>query len=114
MPMKLLARIACLSLIILAGCGKNRPEGSSAAVGAGTTVPVGGTGVAPTGGNVSLVEARKGFKTKLVKQAPPKEPVDVPPPNVFSLVKYDSPVGPLAAYLTPDPKNRSEERRVGK
>jgi acetyl esterase/lipase len=104
--------IASLSLLVLGGCGrsKDRPAGSGAAPAAGahgsTARPVNETGAGtPTAGGSSLVEARKGFHTKLVKPAPPKEPVDVPPPNVFSLIKYDSPVGPLAAYLTPDPKN---------
>jgi dipeptidyl aminopeptidase/acylaminoacyl peptidase len=34
---------------------------------------------------------------------PAGKPAPEPPPSVFRLVKYDAPVGKLAAYLTPDP-----------
>jgi acetyl esterase/lipase len=51
----------------------------------------------------SLAEARKGFQTKLPPLAVEKEPVPKPPPKVFRLLKYDAPVGKLAAFLTPDP-----------
>jgi Fe-S cluster assembly iron-binding protein IscA/alpha/beta superfamily hydrolase len=55
---------------------------------------------------VSLADARRGFKTTLRPQKKvAKSPVPVPPAGVFDLVKYDSPVGKLAAYLTPDPKD---------
>lgn len=51
-----------------------------------------------------LQEQRAGFETKIVSEplesavAPPQ-----PPPENFRTVKYPSPVGPLPAYLTPDP-----------
>jgi dipeptidyl aminopeptidase/acylaminoacyl peptidase len=54
---------------------------------------------------VSLAEARKGFQTKLPNRRDKKEPVDEPPPKIFQKIKYDSPAGKLAAYLTPDPKD---------
>ncbi len=53
----------------------------------------------------SLTEARRGFKTTLVPQQARKEPVPAPPPGLFRTVRYDSPAGKLAAYLTPDPKD---------
>jgi alpha/beta superfamily hydrolase len=53
----------------------------------------------------SLVEARKGFQTKPIIRKEEKEPVDDPPPKIFQKIKYDSPAGKLAAYLTPDPKD---------
>lgn len=53
----------------------------------------------------SLVEARKGFQSKLVRRSNSKDPVENPPENVFQLVRYDSAVGKLPAYLTPDPKD---------
>jgi len=59
----------------------------------------------PGGGALSLVEARKGFQTKIVRRASVKQPVPIPPRDVFHLVRYPSPVGQLAAYLTPDPKD---------
>jgi dipeptidyl aminopeptidase/acylaminoacyl peptidase len=51
----------------------------------------------------SLPDARKGFQTKLTAPPAGQEPVAEPPPQVFRLVQYDSSVGKLAAYLTPDP-----------
>ncbi len=51
----------------------------------------------------TLVEARAGFQTKIVKASPPKEAVDQPPAKLFHLVKYESPVGKLSSYLSPDP-----------
>ncbi len=53
----------------------------------------------------SLVEARQGFKSKLVTRKADRTPVPEPPPGVFRLVRYNSPAGKLPAYLTPDPKN---------
>src|SRR6516162_371251 len=53
----------------------------------------------------SLVDARRGFKTKLPPNQANKEPVPAPPPKLFRTVHYDSPAGKLAAYLTPDPKD---------
>ncbi len=80
-----------LTVIILAGCGRsdNPPPGT----------PPGGK---PAG---SLTEARKGFQTKLARRESAKQPVDEPPAGVFRTVRYDSPAGKLAAYLSPDPKN---------
>ena len=53
--------------------------------------------------NPTLADARRGFATKLGGQQPPAEAVPQPPPGVFRLIKYPSPVGDLSAYLTPDP-----------
>ncbi len=57
------------------------------------------------GENVSLIEARRGFKTRLVSSKLERFPVPTPPAALFSVVRYDSPVGALPAYLTPDPKD---------
>src|ERR1044072_984049 len=53
----------------------------------------------------TLPQARQGFQTKLIPNsyqadAPAEEP---PAGNRYVKVKYPSAVGPLAAYLTPDP-----------
>jgi pimeloyl-ACP methyl ester carboxylesterase len=53
----------------------------------------------------SLTEARRGFQTKLARRQSPSEPAPEPPPDIFRLVRYDSPAGKLAAYLTPDPRD---------
>ena len=57
----------------------------------------------------SLDKARVGFKTRLKAVAQePKQPVDQPPVKVFRQVEYVSPVGNLAAYLTPDPRDKKK------
>lgn len=50
-----------------------------------------------------LAEERKAFQTKLAFSPFGEEPLETPPEDVFRVVHYDSVVGPLAAYLTPDP-----------
>jgi len=55
--------------------------------------------------SVPLVEARKGFQTKLLQQGTAKEPAPEPPADVFSIVHYPAPSGNLVAYLTPEPQD---------
>jgi dipeptidyl aminopeptidase/acylaminoacyl peptidase len=77
-----------LAIFVLTGCGRD-------------------SGPAPVqpGQAASLTEARRGFQTKLVPGKSDRSPVDEPPANVFRIVRYDSPVGKLPAYLTPDPRD---------
>jgi len=79
---------AILGILLLAGCG--RQEGR---------LP------RQTDNALSLVEARRGFKTTLTGQESGKQAVPEPPPRLFRTARYDSPVGKLAAYLTPDPRD---------
>ena len=51
----------------------------------------------------TLVEARTGFKTNVVTSGDFHGPPDQPDGRTFELIKYQSPVGQLSAYLTPDP-----------
>lgn len=52
----------------------------------------------------SLLKAREGFTTKSVpSKYEPEGPATIPPANLFNLIKYTSPAGQLAAYVTPDP-----------
>jgi Fe-S cluster assembly iron-binding protein IscA len=53
----------------------------------------------------TLPDARKGFVTKLARRESANEPLDQPPAKVFRVVRYESPAGGLAAYLTPDPQD---------
>jgi dipeptidyl aminopeptidase/acylaminoacyl peptidase len=53
----------------------------------------------------SLAEARRGFKTRLLPQQAAREPVPVPPAELFRVVRYESLAGKLAAYLSPSPKD---------
>jgi acetyl esterase/lipase len=55
--------------------------------------------------SVSLVEARRGFKTTLARRESGGEAAPKPPAELFRLVRYEGPTGKLAAYLTPDPKD---------
>lgn len=51
----------------------------------------------------TLVEARKGFVTKIVRSGEPEGAPDTPQGEFFEMVRYASPVGPLAAYVTKNP-----------
>lgn len=51
----------------------------------------------------SLLEARHGFATKLTRKHSIGESVPVPPAGVLQNVTYLSPIGELAAYVTPSP-----------
>lgn len=63
-------------------------------------------GVSPASrGGGSLAEARQGFQTRLVRRESANEPVAQPPPRLFRVVQYEAPVGKLAAYLSPDPRD---------
>jgi Fe-S cluster assembly iron-binding protein IscA/pimeloyl-ACP methyl ester carboxylesterase len=55
--------------------------------------------------SISLVEARRGFKTALARRESGGSPAPEPPPDLFRIVRYDAPPGQLTAYLTPDPKD---------
>lgn len=48
----------------------------------------------------SLLEARRGFQTKLVKSLSDAEPLADPPPQLFKLVRFKGPAGQLQAYLS--------------
>jgi dipeptidyl aminopeptidase/acylaminoacyl peptidase len=58
-----------------------------------------------TSSNQKLAEARASFKTKIVRKDQPGDAPDQPPAKIFNLVQYDSAVGKLHAYLSPDPKD---------
>src|SRR5262245_50224370 len=79
--------LTLLTVLVLAGCGQNEQGGGQADKG------------------VPLAQARQGFKTRLVRQESARKPVPQPPAELFRTVRYDSPAGKLAAYLTPDPKD---------
>jgi acetyl esterase/lipase len=53
----------------------------------------------------SLVSARQGLQTKLLRQEKTQEKVAEPPGELFRIVQYDSSAGKLAAYLSPNPKD---------
>src|SRR5262245_19185581 len=78
-----------LSLALVAGCGKDSPVVDEDQEDAQRTLP----------------EARGDFKTQLVREESGDKKPPRPPPSLFRLVRYDSPVGPLAAYVGQVPKD---------
>jgi dipeptidyl aminopeptidase/acylaminoacyl peptidase len=54
----------------------------------------------PAGPTVSLAQARQGHVTKLTRQIRAEEAIEKPPTSEFSLVRYPSPAGELAAYVS--------------
>lgn len=53
----------------------------------------------------TLADARKGFRTRLIRKIRIGAKVPNPPPGLFQTVSYDSPVGQLAAYVSPSPQD---------
>lgn len=53
--------------------------------------------------SMSLVEARRGFKTIILPKGDVREPVEQAPPGIFKTIKYSAPGGELPAYISPDP-----------
>jgi acetyl esterase/lipase len=93
-----------LAIFVLAGCG---PGGRSPSEKSSSGANGGQPGEAGT-----LAEARRGFQTKLAPRGGDKEPVPQPPPRIFRTVRYESPAGKLAAYLSPDPKDGKKHPAV--
>jgi acetyl esterase/lipase len=60
----------------------------------------------------TLAEARTGFTTKILKKEHAGDPVEPPPPELFSLVHYPSSVGPLAAYVSRIPKDEEKHPAI--
>ena len=87
-----------LVLFALSGCGESSPPGPSAGANAPGPAPVSAAAPART-----LSEARKVFKSKITKQLRSGEEVEEPPKEIFTVVKYPSPAGELAAYLSAAP-----------
>lgn len=50
-----------------------------------------------------LADARQGFRTQLLPVQRARRAVQPAPADVFATIRYPSPNGPLAAYVTPDP-----------
>jgi dipeptidyl aminopeptidase/acylaminoacyl peptidase len=50
-----------------------------------------------------FIDARKGFKTNLLRKDAVRGPVDPPPPDLVDLVRYESPIGKMAAYIGKPP-----------
>jgi dienelactone hydrolase len=90
----------CVILVVLAGCSRKEETSSPASTPSGNQ------------SSGSLTDARKGFQSKLVPANADREPVPEPPPALFRTVRYESPAGKLAAYLTPDPKDGKKHQAI--
>ncbi len=47
----------------------------------------------------TLLDARAAFETKLVRSERHADPLEPPPAELFSIVHYPTPIGPMSAYL---------------
>ena len=96
--------VLILSLIIT-GC--ERPENPPATPEAGSGNPfspnLSNQNSRTSEPRQSLREAREGFVTKIVKSGEFAGAAETPRGTLFKLIQYQSPVGKLAAYVTPDP-----------
>ena len=83
-----------IAMVLIAGCDfSGWPTQTNAAQRDGQTA------------GQSLTEARRGFTTKLIKPVHESEPVAEPPRKLFRVVRYGSPAGKLAAYVSQPPKD---------
>lgn len=62
-------------------------------------------GLVVGGESGALRNARRIAKSNFQGDATPKNPPAVPPGDVFQLVKYDTPIGKMSAYVTPNPSD---------
>jgi acetyl esterase/lipase/Fe-S cluster assembly iron-binding protein IscA len=103
----MLQTLALLASITLGG----QPPATAPAPAPAPTAPA--PAVAASKG-VDLAAERAAFKSKILDSAPKGDGTapDQPPPGAFSLIKYKSPAGELAAYLTPDPKDGQQHPAI--
>lgn len=48
----------------------------------------------------NLLDARSGFSTTLVREIRDSEPMPEPPPDLFSLIQYETDLGPMNALMS--------------
>jgi alpha/beta superfamily hydrolase len=60
----------------------------------------------------SLQGSRRGFHTQLVPQKEAKQPLEKAPAALFRTVKYPSPAGALAAYISPKPSDSAKHPAI--
>jgi dipeptidyl aminopeptidase/acylaminoacyl peptidase len=96
------AAAAAIFLLTIGGCGGYKPPPMPPKNAKSQPSPAQAAVAAPAPPK-NLLDVRRGFQTKLLDQ--PRKPPEAPepPPRVFQLVKYASPAGQLAAYVSPDP-----------
>ena len=94
--------VALSAALLAAGCAQESAVPAGAAlVRSGPPANAGAAQQVPANGS-PLLAARAGHVTK-VPASPKDDAPPAPPAKLFSLVKYDAPVGKCNAYVTPDP-----------
>lgn len=101
-------RITIVVALIASAVGCREQTAQSIDAKGGSTAK---TGAMPVG-RQTLAAARRGFVTKSGPSQPPGDPAPQPPPELFQLVKYPSPVGKLSAYITPDPSDGQQQPAI--
>lgn len=89
------SRLLCacsIALLLVAGCGK-APDFSN-------------------GGKKTLAEGRQGFATKLVRQEKSRTMAPMPPPNLFRLMSYPSPLGGMSVYISAPPMDAKKHPAI--
>ena len=90
-----------LIAIFATGCGRQGAPQPAKETPAAVAQP----GAVPQAKAATLADARRAHATKFASNDGEKTPLPAPPAKLFRIVKFDSAVGKLSAYLTPDPKN---------
>ncbi len=71
-----------------------------------------GGGPRESAAQTSLLEARRGFQTKLVSRESADEPIAQPPANLFRIIKFPASVGALPAYLSVVPADGQKHSAI--
>lgn len=104
--------IVIIALGFMTACSRRR-DNATRSSSSGATNGATSAGSSPsTRAGPTLLERRKGFSTKLTKQERDGTPPAAPPSKLFRLVRYRSPAGELAAYVTPPPKEKGRRPAV--
>lgn len=63
--------------------------------------------IAQAQGDESILELRSHFKTKLVRKSQDESKIEIPPPELFSIVQFPTSLGKMSAYLS----NRDDSKQ---
>lgn len=97
-----------IAFLLCAGCDE-RAESPKPTPAAAAPAPTPAT--LPAGVS-ALAQARRGFASKMLEEHRDGTRAPRPPAGLFNLVHYESPLGPLAAYVTPDPGDNKKHPAI--
>lgn len=60
----------------------------------------------------SIIAIRSHFTTKLTRKINDKEPIEPAPPELFSIIKYPTPIGEMSAYLSNSDGSRKKQPAI--